>query len=67
MVPEINRLLHLLDSVIHEGVKVLKCAEGFSVTLIDDAAEVREAEGAQAADDGAGPGIVLERFLGLKA
>ena len=67
MVPEINRLLHLLEPVIHDGVKVLECAEGFPVTLIDDAAEVGEAEGAEAADDRAGPSIVLERVLGLKA
>ena len=63
--PEVNRLLHLPQSVIHGGVKVLKGAEGFSVTLIDDAAEVREAEGAQAADDGAGVGIILEQVSGL--
>ena len=65
MVPEINRLLHLLESVIHDGVKVLKGAEGFAVTLIDDAAEVCEAEGAEAADDAAGPGIILEQVSGL--
>ena len=65
MVPEIDRLLHLLQSVIHDGVKVLKCAEGFSVTLIDDAAEVREAEGAEAPDDRACPGIILEQVSGL--
>ena len=59
MFPEMNRLLHSLQSVIHDGVEVFKGAEGFSVTLIDDAAEVGKAEGAEAADDGAGPGIVL--------
>ena len=47
--------------VVHNRVKVLKGVEGFGVTLIDEATEVWETNGANTTDNCTGVDVILEQ------